>query len=99
MAKGSSKQVQGKYGAYKTNQTCKINQTRKINKHLKAHPNDEQSRAALKNAGYKRKAAVTRQWTSPKKEFAKLVASIIPDRTKVNLKGMFSIETRANHNA
>jgi hypothetical protein len=97
MARGSNKQVQGKYAAYKTSQTCKTNQTRKINKHLKAHPNDEQSRIALKNAGYKRKAPNTTQWTSPKKEFAQLVASIVPDRTKISLKGMFSIETRVRH--
>jgi hypothetical protein len=100
MAKGSNKQVQGKYASYKTMGTCARNKARKIAKHLKAQPNDKQAELALLNkAGHIRKAPNTTQWTSPKKEFAQLIASIIPNKTKTNLKGFFSIETRVRHSA
>ena len=95
MAKGSNKQIQGKYASYKTSGTCAKNKARKIAKHLKAQPNDKQAELALLNgAGHIRKAPNTRQWTSPKKEFTQLVSSIIPNKTKTTIKGMFSIETR-----
>jgi hypothetical protein len=100
MAKGSNKQVQGKYASYKTSGTCAKNKARKIAKHLKAQPNDKQAELALLNgAGHIRKAPNTTQWTSPKKEFAQLLASIVQDKTKTNIKGMFSIQTRVRYSA
>jgi hypothetical protein len=97
MAKGSSKQVQGKYAAYKTNQTCAANQKRRILRHLKAQPNDLQSKAALSNAGYKRKAAGDKGWTFKDKSFAQLQNSIIPNPAKTVIKGMFALQTRVRH--
>jgi len=95
MAKGSSKAVAGAYSLYKATHKQKSNRTRKLEKQLKLQPNNEQVRKALLNVGYRRKTPNSPQWSSTSRHYAQLLASVVPDRTKVTLKGMFSIETRA----
>ena len=95
MAKRSSKAVVGAYSLYKAVGKQKSNRTRKLQKQLKLQPNNEQVSKALLNVGYRRKTPNNSQWSSTSRHYAQLLASVVPDRTKVTLKGMFSIETRA----
>lgn len=94
MAKGSSKAKQGRYAAYKTSATRTKNAIRKISKHIKANPNDEQAKAALKVAGFSRKSPNTSQWTNKTKSIVGFMKSIKPNSEKTVIKGMFSLKTR-----
>lgn len=95
MAKGSSKAKQGRYAAYKTSNTRARNAARKIAKHIKAQPNDEQAKLALKSASFSRKAPKSAHWTSKTKESLGFMKSIIPNKEKTVIKGMFSLKLRA----
>lgn len=64
MAKGRSKQQQGKYASYKTSQVWAKNRRAKLDKHLKAHPTDEKAVAATKNITYRRKTPKTKVWSA-----------------------------------
>ena len=57
-SKGSSKGQQGHYGAYSTENRHSTNKKRRMMRHLKAHPNDEQTRKVVKGEiTYKRKSS------------------------------------------
>lgn len=74
MAKGSSKAVQAKYAVYQKEQTWLKNKKARQARHLKAHPNDEQSKTL--NTSYGRKTPNTRMWTSVTKEMAQLFKQV-----------------------
>ena len=72
MAKGRSKQQQGKYASYKTSMTWAKNRAAKLARHLKAHPSDAQAVAASKNISYRRKTPKTQVWSSTMRATARI---------------------------
>ena len=84
MAKGRSKQQQGKYASYKTSQTWAKNRRAKLDKHLKAHPNDTQAVTATKNITYSRKTPKTTVWSATILTTAQLI-KIFEGRVNYNI--------------
>ena len=72
--KKTSKNQQGKYAEYAKNQTWLKNKKAKQARHLKAHPNDEQSKKL--NTSYGRKTPNNREWTSVSKEMAQVFKQV-----------------------
>ena len=72
MAKGRSKQQQGKYASYKTSMTWAKNRATKLARHIKAHPGDAQAVTASKNISYRRKTPKTNVWSSTMRATARI---------------------------
>lgn len=62
--KPKGKSSVGHYANYKSNKTWEINRRRKLEKTLKAQPNNEQVKLALKSINYRRKKPVKREWSA-----------------------------------
>lgn len=84
MAKGRSKQQQGKYASYKTSMVWAKNRKAKLERHLKAQPNDEQAVAATKNISYRRKTPKTKVWSSTMRQTA-ILFSLIEGRVNMGI--------------
>lgn len=68
--KGSG--AEGHFASYKANKTWEKNRIRKLEKTLKAQPNNEQVKNALKCIVYRRKAPKVREWSHSWKRAAQL---------------------------
>jgi hypothetical protein len=73
MAGKSSKSQEGYYAKYKANKTWETNRKRKLERTLKAQPNNEQIKAALKGMVYRRKTPGDNTWTATQKRVAQLM--------------------------
>jgi hypothetical protein len=72
MAKGRSKQQQGRYSSYKASQTWMSNRRKRLEKTAREQPNNEQVIKALKNITYRRKTPNSRVWSSTMRRTAVL---------------------------
>ena len=74
LAKSKSRGPSGKayYAAYKSQNRYTTNKRKKLERTLKAHPNNLQVVAALKNISYKRKTPGTAMWSSTKRKVAQV---------------------------
>ena len=68
--KNSSKETQA--STYKTNKSWETNRRRKLERTLKAQPNNEQVKAALKDIRYRRKTPGVHGWSASQIAIAKL---------------------------
>lgn len=71
--KSKSKGAEGYFAAYKSSKRWEANRIARLERTLKAQPNNEQVKAALKGGlVYRRKAPVTRMWSASWIRVAKL---------------------------
>lgn len=71
--KSKSKGAEGYFAAYKSSKRWEANRIRRLERTLKAQPNNEQVKAALKGGlVYRRKTPVTRMWSASWIQVAKL---------------------------
>ncbi len=96
--KSSSKHQTDLYKSYQAGKRFEINRKKKLERTLKAQPNNEQVKNALKNIKYRRRTPkeakwshTEKAWAQMKKEFAKPSHTTVK---KVDEKKMFSIATR-----
>lgn len=74
MARASkSKSAEKQSGVYKTNRKWEKNRKLKLERALKAQPNNEQIKSALKQMVYRRKTPVTRPWSASWVRAAKII--------------------------
>jgi len=76
VAKTSSKSKAAQYATYKSSRKWEANRRRKLERTLKAQPNNEQVKQALKNIKYRRRIPVTKMWSHSWKAAAHLIKSI-----------------------
>ena len=74
MARSSkSKSAEKQSSVYKANRRWETNRKRRLERALKAQPNNEQIKAALKQMVYRRKTPVTRPWSASWVRAAKII--------------------------
>lgn len=72
MAKKRGPSSKAYYASYKSQNRYATNKRKKLERTLKAQPNNEQVKEALKNISYRRSAPNTSMWSSGKRKTAKL---------------------------
>ena len=73
MAISTSKSQTAYYARYKTNRTWEANRKRRLERTLKAQPNNEQVKQALKGMVYRRKTPTNRPWSASWIRVAKIL--------------------------
>lgn len=76
MAIKTSKSQEGYYSRYKSNKTWEVNRKRRLERALKAQPNNEQIKQALKGMVYRRKTPKTQVWSSSWIKTAHLIKQV-----------------------
>jgi hypothetical protein len=76
MAGKTSKSQEGYYAKYKSGKTWEKNRIRRLERTLKAQPNNEQVKLALKGLVYRRKTPTNRMWPASWVRIAKLFKEV-----------------------
>lgn len=72
MAKARSKTAEAYFSNYKSSKKWESNRKRKLERTLKAQPNNEQVKNALKDISYRRKTPNNREWSASWIKVAKI---------------------------